>query len=174
MNEPAHRLWDLAAAVGERLRRRQWHLTCAESCTAGGVAYAVTQIAGSSGWFERGFVVYSNQAKIDLLGVAPALLQERGAVSEEVALAMVHGALAHSRAQAALSVTGIAGPDGGSAAKPVGTVCFAWGLRPQPAAAVQVEVRTRHFAGDRAAVRTRSIDEALQGLLEILRPDEAR
>jgi nicotinamide-nucleotide amidase len=171
MSAAALRLWRLAEELGAQLQRRRALLVCAESCTGGGVAYAVTQIAGSSGWFERGFVVYADRAKQDLLGVPLLLLREHGAVSEPVAQAMAMGALERSSAHAALAVTGIAGPDGGSAAKPVGTVCFAWALRAGPGAQVVLRARTRHFDGDRAAVRTQSIEEALQGLLDFLPPD---
>jgi nicotinamide-nucleotide amidase len=168
MSEAAQHLWQAAAELGARLQQRHWLLACAESCTAGGVAYAVTQIPGSSAWFERGFVVYSNQAKQELLGLPPGLLQEHGAVSEPVARAMAAGALERSTAHAALAVTGIAGPDGGSPAKPVGTVCFAWALRAEPGAPAALHARTCHFGGDRAAVRTQSILEALQGLRALL------
>jgi len=171
MRAAAARLWPLAAELGARLQLGRRLLACAESCTAGGVAYAVTQIPGSSAWFERGFVVYSNQAKQDLLGVTAPLLHEHGAVSEAVARAMAAGALERSTAHAALAVTGIAGPDGGSAAKPVGTVCFAWALRAAPGAPATVQARTCHFDGDRAAVRTQAIVTALQGLLDLLGSD---
>jgi nicotinamide-nucleotide amidase len=152
----------LARQAGAALHARGWTLACAESCTAGGVAFAVTQVPGSSAWFDRALVVYSNAAKEELLGVPSALLEQAGAVSEPVARAMALGALERSSADVALSVTGIAGPDGGSAAKPVGTVCFAWAVRAVPAAAL--ESRTFRFDGDRAAVRTQAIAEALDGL----------
>lgn len=138
-------------------------LATAESCTGGGIACALTEIAGSSAWFERGFVTYSNEAKQEQLGVDAATLAQHGAVSEPVALEMAGGALRHSRAQIALSVTGIAGPTGGTAQKPVGMVCFAWALEGEAPVAV-----TRHFKGDRAEVRRRAIAFALQGLLERL------
>ena len=153
----------LAAKVGARLGQLGLMLATAESCTGGGVAAAVTAIAGSSGWFERGFVTYSNAAKESMLGVAAATLAAHGAVSEAVALEMASGALRHSGAQVALSVTGVAGPGGGTPAKPVGTVCFGW-VR---ADGVQ-KVLTRVLAGDRAAVRAQSVVHALTELLAIL------
>jgi nicotinamide-nucleotide amidase len=159
----------LAQEAGARLRARGFTLACAESCTAGGVAFAITQVAGSSAWFDRGWVVYSNDAKQALLGVPAAVLADHGAVSEETALAMALGALRAAPVQAALSVTGIAGPDGATPGKPVGTVCFAWVLRADPQRAPRARTATRHFAGDRAAVRTDSIAAALQGLLDMLR-----
>jgi nicotinamide-nucleotide amidase len=169
MKDAGAALLRLARELGRRLRERNYVLVAAESCTAGGVAYAITQVAGSSAWFDRGMVVYSNEAKREMLGVPAALLRDHGAVSEEVARAMALGALRNSPAQAALAVTGIAGPDGGSAHKPVGTVCFAWALRPAPDEAERILARTCHFAGDRAAVRTQSIAESLLGMRELLR-----
>lgn len=168
MSAAGERLLQLALELGAQLQERRMKLASAESCTAGGVAYAVTQVPGSSAWFDRGLVVYSNQSKIELLAVAPELLDMHGAVSEAVARAMALGALRNSAAQATLAVTGIAGPDGGSADKPVGTVCFAWVLQPEGAASPRISTRTRHFDGDRAAVRTQSIAEALEGLSRIL------
>jgi nicotinamide-nucleotide amidase len=168
MSEAGAHLLFLAEQLGAHLRERRYVLVSAESCTAGGVSYAVTQVPGSSTWFERGLIVYSNQAKQDLLGVPPLVLRDYGAVSEPVARAMALGALQHTTAHAALAVTGIAGPDGGSEEKPVGTVCFAWALRTDATALPRVCTRTRHFDGDRAAVRTQSIDEALRGMCEML------
>jgi len=153
----------LAAKVGARLGELDLMLATAESCTGGGIAAAVTAIAGSSGWFERGFVTYSNAAKESMLGVAAATLAAHGAVSEAVALEMATGALRHSGAQVALSVTGVAGPGGGTPAKPVGTVCFGWAR----VDGVQ-KVQTRVLAGDRAAVRAQSVVHALTVLLAIL------
>jgi nicotinamide-nucleotide amidase len=169
MSTHGARLLELAQDAGARLQARGFVLACAESCTAGGVAFAITQVPGSSAWFDRGWVVYSNAAKQSLIGVPEQVLRTYGAVSEETALAMALGALRAAPVQAALSVTGIAGPDGGSPEKPVGTVCFAWTLRPDEAAAPRARTATRHFLGDRAAVRTDSIAAALQGLLDILR-----
>lgn len=153
----------LATLVGTRLKQRGLRLATAESCTGGWVAQAVTAISGSSAWFERGFVTYSNAAKLELLGVREATLEDFGAVSEETAREMAAGALARSRAEVTLAISGIAGPTGGTKDKPVGTVCFAWariGADPQ--------TLTRHFSGDRESVRRQSVIIALQGLLEQL------
>ena len=152
----------LAADVGDALHARHWRLATAESCTGGLVAGAVTAVAGSSAWFERGFVTYSNAAKHEMLGVPGELIAAHGAVSEPVARAMVEGASARSGAECALSVTGVAGPGGGTPAKPVGMVCFGW-LVPG-----RQLVTTRHLSGDREAVRTASVDLALSGLLALL------
>ncbi len=137
-------------------------LVTAESCTGGWVAQAVTSVAGSSGWFERGFVTYSNAAKHEVLGVSKKILKKFGAVSEDTAREMARGALAHSRAGVAVAVTGVAGPSGGTAAKPVGMVCFAW------ARGRRVVVETRRFRGGREAVRRQSVRHALEGILRIL------
>ena len=147
--------------LADVLRVRGERLATAESCTGGLIAAACTELAGSSDWFERGFVTYSNEAKCELLGVDAALIAAHGAVSEPVALAMATGALAHSRADWAVAVTGIAGPGGGSAEKPVGLVWLAWCRR---GGAPEAE---RHvFPGDRAAVRAATVLQALHGLLE--------
>jgi nicotinamide-nucleotide amidase len=156
----------LAEQLGAALLARRMVLATAESCTAGGVAYAVTQLAGSSAWFDRGFVTYSNAAKRQMLGVPAEELRRHGAVSEAVARAMACGALDASDAQLAAGITGVAGPGGGSAEKPVGTVCFSWALR--RSGELRVQTTTRRFAGDRAAVRTQAIIAALEGLLQIL------
>lgn len=153
----------LAQRVGEALLSRHCLLATAESCTGGGIAAALTDIAGSSQWFERGFVTYSNQAKQDMLGVAGETLEAHGAVSEAVVTQMVTGALAHSGAQVAVAVSGIAGPTGGTADKPVGLVWLAW----QMAGAVPV-VRSERFSGDRAAVRAQTVEYALRGILDLL------
>jgi nicotinamide-nucleotide amidase len=150
----------LATALGAALQARGWRCAAAESCTGGLVAGAITAIAGSSGWFERGFVTYTNEAKHEMLDVPVEMLRAYGAVSEPVAEAMAAGALAHSSADVAVAITGVAGPGGGTAAKPVGMVCFAWAVRgavPQAA--------THHLPGDRAAVRQAAVAVALQGLL---------
>jgi nicotinamide-nucleotide amidase len=156
-----------ARALVDALRARGWMLATAESCTGGGIAYAVTAIAGSSDVLDRGFVTYSNDAKIEMLGLDAATIGRHGAVSEAVALAMADGALRGSRADVAVAVTGIAGPGGGTPQKPVGTVCFAWatldGAR---------EARTLHLDGDRAAVRSASVAVALDGLLAWARPPD--
>lgn len=156
----------LSQRVGEALSARQLVLTCAESCTGGGVAAAVTAIAGSSAWFDRGFVTYTNDAKHEMLGVQTATLEAHGAVSEAVVREMAAGALAHSAAQISLAVSGVAGPGGGSPDKPVGTVWLAWGWN-------DGAVRTTHylFPGNRTAVREASVIAALEGVLDILSTD---
>ena len=153
----------LAADLGRRLLERGWRVATAESCTGGMVAAAITAVAGSSDWFERGFVTYSNDAKREMLGVPRDLLDAHGAVSEVVARAMAHGAIAQSHADCALSITGVAGPGGGSASKPVGMVCFGWQIPGAP-----VHVVTRHLAGDRADVRNASVEIALGVLIDLL------
>lgn len=150
---------DRARVLGARMQERGLVACTAESCTGGMVAAAITDIAGSSSWFDRGFVTYSNEAKQELLGVRPATLALEGAVSEATAAEMVAGALARSHADVAVAVTGIAGPGGGTAAKPVGMVCFAWLRRGR-----EVRVATHHFDGDRTAVREASVMVALAGL----------
>lgn len=152
----------LAARVGQALKAAGERLATAESCTGGWVAQAVTSVAGSSDWFERGWVTYSNAAKRDELGVAQHTLERHGAVSEETAREMAAGALRRAGASVALSVTGVAGPGGGSAAKPVGMVCFAW------ARGSRIRSETRHFPGDRDSVRRQAVAHALKGLLEPL------
>jgi len=165
---PTAQLWRSAQQLGTLLMRERLTLATAESCTAGGVAFAVTQVPGSSAWFDRGFVTYSNESKMRVLGVSPVYLRDFGAVSEPVSRSMALGCLNHSTAQTAVAVTGIAGPDGGTVAKPVGTVCFAWAIRRDAAVAPWVRTTTRLFEGDRAAVRTQSIIEALDGLIVLL------
>ncbi len=145
------------------LQHRRWMLATAESCTGGLIAAACTDLAGSSAWFERGFVSYSNAAKQELLGVPAALITTHGAVSEAVARAMAEGARAHAQAQVAVAVTGIAGPTGGSADKPVGTVCFGWNIDGR------VSTERHVFAGDRAAVRTATALHALERLVTLVR-----
>jgi len=157
-------LYLLAEQVGKKLKSKGDFLVTAESCTGGWVSQAVTAIAGSSDWFERGFVTYSNAAKQDLLGVRPSTLKKHGAVSEEIAREMAEGALRHSKGTAALSITGVAGPTGGSDEKPVGTVCFGWARRGKPA-----RTETRHFSGDRESVRRQSVAHALEGVLSLLK-----
>ncbi len=153
------------AELADLLLRKRWLLATAESCTGGMIAAACTDLAGSSAWFERGFVTYSNAAKVELLGVDADLIAQHGAVSEAVARAMVQGAhitSGRSRAQVAVAVTGVAGPTGGSADKPVGTVWFGFAT---PAGVV---TQTRRFAGDRAAVRQATVRHALQQLIAII------
>jgi nicotinamide-nucleotide amidase len=156
-------LYKLAERVGQGLLARHWRLALAESCTGGWIAKVITDVPGSSGWFERGFVTYSNTAKVDLLAVPQALLDSHGAVSPETVNAMAAGALRHSRAEIALAVSGIAGPEGGSPDKPVGTVWLAWTVRGRPG-----HSRCYTFPGDREAVRRQAVAAALEGVLELL------
>jgi nicotinamide-nucleotide amidase len=156
-------LEELAGRVGGLLLEQRRMLATAESCTGGWVAKCITDIAGSSAWFDRGFVTYSNRAKQDMLGVAAATLEVEGAVSEATVSEMARGALARSAADIAVAVSGIAGPAGDVPGKPVGTVCFAWlvsGGSPR--------VETRHFDGDREAVRRLAVARALEGLVDVL------
>ena len=153
----------LAAEVGQCLGLVGLRLALAESCTGGWIAKAVTDIAGSSAWFDRGFVTYSNAAKQDELGVAAETLAEFGAVSEPVVRQMAEGALRRSTAEVAVAVSGIAGPGGGSADKPVGTVCFAWSAR-----GGETVVETVRFPGDREAVRRQTVAHALERLRALL------
>lgn len=153
----------LAREVGALLKKTGVQLVIAESCTGGGIAQAITSVPGSSAWFDRGFVTYSNQAKVDMLAVPAALLAEHGAVSEAVVREMAQGAIRNSSAHLSVAVTGVAGPDGGTADKPVGTVWFAWGQKRGYAEAV------RHMlVGSRAVIRARSVVIALDGLRQRL------
>lgn len=154
---------ELAQRVGAALLQRRWMVAVAESCTGGWVSKCLTDIAGSSGWFECGVVSYSNAAKQELLGVPAATLDTHGAVSEPTVLAMAQGALAHSQANVALATSGIAGPGGAVPGKPVGTVCFAWCVK-----GGRKRVETLCFDGDRDTVRRLSVRHALNGLLELL------
>lgn len=155
---------DTAALVqylAAQLQQRQWMLATAESCTGGLIAGACTDLSGSSNWFERGFVSYSNAAKTELLGVDAALIERHGAVSAEVAQAMAAGALVHSKAQVAVAVTGVAGPTGGTPEKPVGLVWFGFALPDQAL------TEKLNFSGDRAAVRAATVQHALRRLVEL-------
>lgn len=152
-------LSQLAAKLGRHLQTLNAHVTTAESCTGGGIAEAITRIAGSSAWFEAGFVTYSNQQKTRQLDVPQALFTQVGAVSCEVVEAMVRGAQAHSDARFAVAVSGVAGPGGGSPEKPVGTVWLAWGVGDE------VTAECRHFPGDRDEVRRQTVIAALDGLI---------
>ena len=152
----------LCEQLAQALQARGWMLATAESCTGGMIAAACTDLSGSSNWFERGFVTYSNAAKSELLGVDPALIAQHGAVSEVVARAMAFGAVRHSQAQVGVAVTGVAGPTGGSPEKPVGTVWFGFQVDGQ------LSSETRHFPGDRAAIRAATVQHALQRLLQLL------
>lgn len=153
---------ELAAETGRVLQTKGLLLAVAESCTGGGIAHAVTEIAGSSSWFECGFITYSNASKTELLDVSAALIAQHGTVSEEIAAAMAEGALANSNAHVTLSTTGIAGPGGAVPGKPVGTVCFAWSRGDQ------THTERLVFAGDRQAVRQQTVAHALRGLLRFL------
>ena len=153
-----------ARAVGHELKKQGLMLTTAESCTGGWMAQIVTSVSGSSEWFERGFVTYTNISKREMLGVKTTILSRHGAVSEPTARAMAEGALANSHAQVAVAITGIAGPSGGTPEKPVGTVCFAWAGRKRDT------VSAKHlFSGDREGIRRQAVATALQGLLDFLR-----
>lgn len=160
-------LEQLATEVGQALKRAQCLLVTAESCTGGWVGEVVTAIAGSSKWFDRGFITYSNAAKRETLGVASATLNRHGAVSEETAREMASGALKFSQSQIAVAITGVAGPDGGSADKPVGTVCFAWAR-----SNVALQSVTHLLGGDRTQVRQQSVAIALRGILKILSEEQ--
>src|SRR3990167_6502095 len=153
----------LAAQVGGLLKSHGLMLATAECCTGGGVAYAITDVAGSAAWFERGFINYSNLGKQQMLGVSEATLIQHGAVSEAVVREMVVGALANSAAQLALAVSGIAGPEGGTPDKPVGTVWFAWGIKHGA-----THAQRHQIDGNRAAVRAQAVRIALQGVLDLL------
>jgi nicotinamide-nucleotide amidase len=155
---------DVTRAIAATLLARGQWLATAESCTGGMVAKLLTDVAGSSAWFERGVVVYSNAAKRELLGVPDDLLDRHGAVSGEVARAMAQGVIGQAPVDWSIAITGIAGPGGGSADKPVGTVWIGWGRREG-----SVEARRFHFSGDRESIRVQSADAALQGLLERLK-----
>ena len=153
---------ELASKVGEALQAKRLVLVTAESCTGGGVSQAITEIAGSTGWFDCGFVTYSNNSKTELLDVPAALIAQFGSVSEEVAAAMAEGALSNSVADVALSTTGIAGPTGAVPGKPVGTVCFGWSRGGTTMTERLV------FQGDRHAVREQTVIHALRGLLRFI------
>ncbi len=150
----------LATQVGQYLKANGKTIATAESCTGGGIAQIITEIAGSSAWFDRGFVTYSNLSKVQMLAVNPATLEKYGAVSAETSVEMVMGALTHSTADCAVAVTGIAGPDGGSLEKPVGTVFIAWCYKNEATKVVR-----KQFLGNRHQIRTQTVKTALEGLL---------
>jgi len=158
---------ELAIRVGKALAHQGLLLATAESCTGGWIAEAITSVAGSSDWFDRGFVTYSNQSKQEMLGVLAATLEAHGAVSEAVAREMAAGALLHSAAHAALSVSGIAGPGGGTSDKPVGMVCFAWAIR-GAGDEIRLGSATKHFSGNRQTVRQQAVMDGLRGMAEML------
>jgi len=151
----------LAKQVGQFLLEKGWKLVIAESCTGGGLGEQITSISGSSKWFDRGFITYSNQAKIEMLGVSPQTLEENGAVSEETVLEMAAGALKQSSAQLSIAISGIAGPDGGTPDKPVGTVWIGW------ATAKNARAEKYLLNGDRQAIRRQAIEISLKGILAI-------
>lgn len=157
---PESGLAELLSALAEALMDSGWKMATAESCTGGWIAKCCTDLPGSSAWFERGFVTYSNEAKIEMLGVEPAALASEGAVSRKVAEQMALGVRRGAPVDVALSVTGIAGPDGGSEEKPVGTIWLAWSIADRG-----VESRQFRFEGDRDAVRRQSVRAAIEGLL---------
>lgn len=160
-------LIDTIKTLAEILLAKSWKMAAAESCTGGLVCANLTQLSGSSEWFERGYITYSNQAKEECLGVDADVLDAYGAVSEEVAKAMAQGALQNAGVNAALSITGIAGPSGGSQEKPVGTVCFGWAIQ-NDAGENRVFTKTMHFAGDRQSIREQSCLYALNELAKLL------
>jgi nicotinamide-nucleotide amidase len=154
---------DLVSQLASALLKKQWHLSTAESCTGGLVAATITELAGSSEWFERGYVTYSNSAKSEDINVSQELIAQHGAVSDQVARAMAIGAKQSSNSDIALSITGIAGPTGGSVEKPVGTVCFAWIL-----ANNAIYSETKLFSGNRQDIRVQACEFSLKRLLELL------
>jgi len=155
-------LTQLAVKVGALLTEKNLLLATAESCTGGGVAHAITEISGSSNWFECGFITYSNSSKSELLDISPALIAQHGSVSEEIAAAMAEGALANCEAHVALSTTGIAGPLGAVPGKPVGTICFAWSMNGK------THTERLLLSGDRESVRQQTVAHSLKGLLQFL------
>ena len=169
LNDTAARVAELEPLARD-LRVRGWRITSAESCTGGLIAALCTSVSGSSDWFDRGFVTYTNEAKTELLGVPPALIAAHGAVSEPVARAMAQGALAHSQAQLAVAVTGIAGPTGAVPGKPVGTVWLGWAVA-QPGLAPQLGARLLQGQGDRTAIRSHAVSEALVVLRQLAAGD---
>ena len=156
-----HEIIVLAERLGLQLKAQGAKIATAESCTGGGIAQAITEIAGSSEWFDRGFVTYSNTAKIQVLGVKPETLERHGAVSAETAAEMVAGALARSEADCAIAVTGIAGPGGGTEAKPIGTVFIAWQWRGEEAS-----IGKYWFSGTRRQIRTETVKAAIEGTMQ--------
>ena len=155
-------LYNLSQNVGKLLLATSTFLVTAESCTGGWIGEAITMVPGSSAWYERGFITYTNAAKREMLDVSAKTLETFGAVSEETVLEMVAGALAHSTAHIAAAVSGVAGPGGGTPAKPVGMICLAWARRGREAVA-----ETRQFTGDRESIRRQSVERALEGVLQI-------
>lgn len=157
------RISDLADELGRKALGAQVKIATAESCTAGGISWAITQVPGSSSWFDRGFVVYTARAKCEMLGVDPSIIEKHGVVSEQTAQAMASGALEHAEAALSVSVTGIAGPGGAEPGKPVGTVCFGFARKNG-----KVCSETVIFSGNRSEVREQAVAHALTGLLQRL------
>jgi nicotinamide-nucleotide amidase len=156
-------LFELAESLGRRLKAKGYKIATAESCTGGWIAQAITEVPGSSAWFDRGFVTYSNNSKVQMLGVSPKTLEQYGAVSTEVAKQMAAGALANSEADWAVAVTGIAGPNGGSKTKPVGTVYVAWQGKNGG-----VKVERLQLSGDRHQIRKQAVENAIEGVFDML------
>jgi nicotinamide-nucleotide amidase len=164
LNAPRNNdLHEVTQALARVLKKNNWHLSTAESCTGGMVAASITELAGSSEWFERGYVTYSNQSKSEDIDVSQNLIEQHGAVSDQVARAMALGAKQNSGSDLSLSITGIAGPTGGSPEKPIGTVCFAWIL-----ANDQIVSETKHFEGNRQQIRQQACDFSLRKLLSLV------
>lgn len=166
------KLLELATQLGAALKVRNFNLALAESCTGGMLSQYITAVSGSSAWFDRAFISYSNQAKIDMLDVSASTLETYGAVSEQTATEMARGALINSTASIAASITGIAGPDGGTPNKPIGTVCFAFAFRTHTEHVRQIIRQTQHFIGDREAIRKQSVEYALKQLLMLTLSNE--
>jgi nicotinamide-nucleotide amidase len=164
-NDPHHKL---ARALALILVERSWKIASAESCTGGLVSTTLTDLAGSSDWFERGYITYSNEAKSECLDVPIEIIEAFGAVSEQVAKAMADGARRKADVNVAISITGIAGPTGGSVEKPVGTVCFGWSIKQNVGDDIKTITITKQFSGDRQTVRVQACDYALSKLLELL------
>ena len=165
MNTPHNiDLHEITQELARVLIKNHWHLSTAESCTGGMVAASITELAGSSEWFERGYVTYSNQSKSEDIDVSQNLIEQHGAVSDQVARAMALGAKQNSGSDLSLSITGITGPTGGSSEKPIGTVCFAWAL-----ANDQIVSETKYFEGNRQQIRQQACDFSLRKLLDLLR-----
>nr|VFK45416.1 MAG: nicotinamide-nucleotide amidase [Candidatus Kentron sp. SD]VFK49739.1 MAG: nicotinamide-nucleotide amidase [Candidatus Kentron sp. SD] len=164
---------ELATRIGSALTRRGFLLVTAESCTGGWIAEVITSIAGSSTWFDRGFITYSNLSKQEMLGVLAKTLETHGAVSEAVAREMVAGALLHSVARAGLSVTGIAGPGGSAPDKPVGMVCFAWAMKGHGnKPPIRLGSMTKYFSGDRKSIRQQAVVTGLRGIMEMIESEK--
>ncbi|WP_371818542.1 CinA family protein [Polynucleobacter sp. MWH-CaK5] len=164
MNTPQNiDLHEITQDLARVLIKNNWHLSTAESCTGGMVAASITELTGSSEWFERGYVTYSNQSKSEDIDVSQNLIEQHGAVSDQVARAMALGAKQNSCSDLSLSITGIAGPTGGSPEKPIGTVCFAWAL-----ANDQIVSETKHFEGNRQQIRQQACDFSLRKLLSLV------